>query len=65
MSGKLITIHWPKELQTEGSEISGSILFNTVLAREKDVTAVKVSLKAQIRTYVGRSLSFYRPTTHL
>jgi hypothetical protein len=46
----IVSIDCSKQLRYEGSQVSGSVKLDTTLAKEKDVTAVKVSLKAVVST---------------
>jgi hypothetical protein len=39
-----------EQLRFEGSQVSGSVKIDTTLAKEKDVTVVKVSLKGVVIT---------------
>jgi hypothetical protein len=48
MSGKIVTIDCSKDLRFEGSEVSGTVNINTSLAKEKDIPAIKISLKGVI-----------------
>jgi hypothetical protein len=50
MSDQVVTINCSKDLRFEGSEVSGTVNLNTILAQEKGISAVKVSLKGWIHT---------------
>jgi hypothetical protein len=50
MPDEIITIDCSKDLRFEGSQVSGAVNLNTLLAKEKDITAVRISLKGQIHT---------------
>jgi len=52
MSSQLLTINCSRELRFEGSEVSGTVNLNTILAQESKISAVKVSLKGWIHTWV-------------
>jgi hypothetical protein len=47
----LVSLDCSKQLRFAGSIVSGSVKFNTILAKEKGVTALKVSIKAWVHTY--------------
>jgi len=51
-SDQLVTINCSRDLRFEGSEVSGTVNLNTVLAKEKEISAIKVSLKGWIHTWV-------------
>lgn len=51
-NSEIITLRASRGLRFEGSLVSGTVNFNTVLAQEKNVTAVHVSLRGEIHTYV-------------
>jgi hypothetical protein len=53
----VVSIDCSKERRSEGSQVSGSIKLNTNLAKEKEITAVRVSLKATVNTYVFSAFS--------
>jgi hypothetical protein len=54
----IVSIDFSNQLRFEGSQVSGSIKLNTTLAKEKDVTAIKVSLRAIVHTYARNTFSF-------
>jgi hypothetical protein len=53
----IMSIDCPNHLRFEGSQVTGSIKLNTILAKEKGVSAVKVSLKAWVQTYSPKFVS--------
>jgi len=52
MSDQLVAINCSRDLRFEGSEVSGTVNLDTTLAREKEISAIKVSLKGWIHTWV-------------
>jgi hypothetical protein len=48
-AARVVLIDTSKEQRSEGPQVSGSIKLDTNLAKEKDITAVKASLKATIK----------------
>jgi len=64
MNDQIVSINCARELRFEGSKIEGSVNLNTVLAKEKNITAVTVSLKAWIHTWaqVSTGQSTYKVT---
>lgn len=50
MSDNIVSIECSKELRFEGSLVLGSVKLDSQLAKEKGVSAVRVSLKACVHT---------------
>jgi hypothetical protein len=48
MGADIISIDCSKDVRFEGSQVSGSIKLDTILAKERDITSVKVSLIATV-----------------
>jgi len=61
-SDELLVINCSKELRFEGSEVSGTVNLNVALAKEKEISAIKISLKGGVHTweYVSTATGGYQ-----